>query len=407
MCKSLRWIYLHRSKPEYLTATRTIKTTGMTLVVMLNSQRTDAMRILKTLPIDPSKNSRIAIVGEAPGETEIRKGQPFVGQSGEELTRMLSEAGIVRNECMLTNVFMERPPGNNIYAWCLKKKEADNEWQRLGNKGKYPFAGLKSGAYMRPARLGEISRLYAELLEYDPHVIVALGNTPLWALSGEGGITKSRGTIVECDLGGERSFKVLPTFHPSYILRQWEHRPIVVADLMKVKRESVRPDYTRPRRTLWLEPTHEDIETFAQNFLQPADRISVDIETGMGQITCIGFGTRTHVICIPFVDTRKKGWSYWESAEAEVKAWELVRGILNLPNTKLFQNGMYDMQWLWKQMGLKVSGSIDDTMLMAHSMFPEMQKSLGFLGSIYTNEASWKKMRPKKRTTQKRGDTEE
>lgn len=347
------------------------------------------------------------IVGEAPGEEELQRGVPFVGQSGQALTQMLTEAGIIREQCYLTNVFMSCPPGNNIYAWCLKKKEADDAWTALGNPGKYPFTPLKAGAYVDPVYLNELLRLYGEINSFNPTVIVALGNTALWALSGAGGITKSRGTVVLVDTNGPRKYKVIPTYHPAYILRKWEDRPIVIADLMKAKRESLSPDYTRPTRTLWLEPSLDDIEKFAGNILCDAEYFSVDIETARGQITCIGFGTPTHAICIPFWDNRKLDLNYWSTAQDEIQAWHKVKAILQLPQIKLFQNGMYDIIWLWKKMGITVRGPIHDTMLLAHSMFPEMQKSLGFLGSVYTNEASWKHMRPRKRTQQKKGDIEE
>jgi len=45
---------------------------------------------------------------------EIRTGEPFVGLSGKELTRMLHDAGIIRAACRITNVTMERPDGNDI-----------------------------------------------------------------------------------------------------------------------------------------------------------------------------------------------------------------------------------------------------------------------------------------------------
>ena len=67
---------------------------------------------------------------------------------------------------------------------------------------------------------------------------------------------------------------------------------------------------------------------------------------------------------------------------------------------KLFQNGMYDLQYLLK-MGLRPKALAEDTMLMHHSMFPELQKGLGFLGSIYTNESSWKLMRRKRPDVEK------
>ena len=73
-------------------------------------------------------------------------------------------------------------------------------------------------------------------------------------------------------------------------------------------------------------------------------------------------------------------------------AWNLVQALLASPVPKTFQNGLYDLSYLIR-MGLVVKNCVDDTMLHHHALMPEMQKGLGFLGSVYTNEASWKLMR--------------
>ena len=67
--------------------------------------------------------ARIMIVGEAPGEEEIRRGEPFCGASGSELNKMLGEAGISRGECFVTNVSRERPPKNDINLFIAKAKK--------------------------------------------------------------------------------------------------------------------------------------------------------------------------------------------------------------------------------------------------------------------------------------------
>lgn len=361
--------------------------------------------ITPTPPVDDLRDAKIMLIGEAPGQQEEALGKPFVGKSGQELTKMLAEAGIIREECYLTNVFLDRPPSNNIFAWCLKKKEADEAWQALGNEGKYPYVYLKSGNYLDPARLVEaLPRLQEEIKAYNPNIIIALGNTPLWALTNLSGITKYRGTILLCDIF-DQQYKVLPAFHPAYILRQWESRPVAVADFMKAKKESQYKEFRRINRELWLEPNTQDIVDFREKHLTTAESFAYDIETGFGQITCIGFGTTTHAMCVPFLDTRKPDWSYWQTKDEEVAAWNLVRSILNLSGPlKIAQNGMYDITWLWTKVGIPVNAPMGDTMLMHHSMFPEMNKGLAFLGSIYTNEVSWKTLRPKSMTT-KREDT--
>ena len=62
---------------------------------------------------------------------------------------------------------------------------------------------------------------------------------------------------------------------------------------------------------------------------------------------------------------------------------------------KVFQNGLFDMQYL-ARMGLQVRNALHDTMLLHHVLYPELQKGLGFLGSIYSNEPAWKLMRTHK-----------
>ena len=360
------------------------------------------MKLRPEPPIDRTHDLKIAFVGEAPTHADEQEARLFAGVIGKEFTAMLSEANIIREEVYLTNTFLSRPRNGNIYNMCVKKKEADDYWKLMGNEGKYPFAPLKVGNYLHPKYLPEVTRLHKEILDYNPNIVVALGNTALWALSGISGIMKMRGTLMEVQLG-DKFVKMLPTLDPNTLQRQWENRPVLVADLLKTKRESRSPKFVRPKRLLWLEPNLVDIGTFQRSYLDSAPEIACDIETAHGQITCIGFGTATHAICIPFVDYRKEGWNYWNSVTEEVRAMNIIKHILQSGSKIVFQNGMYDMIWMLVKWGMFPKAT-EDTMLMHHSMFSEMRKSLGFLGSIYTNEPSWKWMRPTKTATQKKDD---
>src|SRR5215472_1288720 len=211
---------------------------------------------------------QIAIVGEAYGEAEERQRAPFVGASGYELTKMLSEAGIHRAECFLTNVFNLRPENNKIETLCGAKSE--------GIKG---FPAIATGKYVRTEYIPELERLGEELLEVNPNIIIALGNTPIWALLGRTGITAIRGTTAT-STHTVSGYKVLPTFHPAAVLRQWELRPTVIMDLFKAKRESTHPEVIRPQRTIWIEPKLEDLYEFKRRYITGCTRLSVDIETG-------------------------------------------------------------------------------------------------------------------------------
>lgn len=347
-------------------------------------------------PVTPRK--KILILGEAWGTEEARVGMPFVGASGNELSRMLEEAEIDRSSCHLTNVFNLQPPGSNDITNLCTIKALSN----------VPMPELSKGAYLQDQYFSEVERCWHEIAEVKPNLVIALGNTALWALTGTYGIKALRGTVTEATLG-PAGLKVLPTFHPAAILRDWSMRSIAVIDLMKAKRQSEFPEIRRPKRELWIEPTLRDIEFFYQQHVLRSKVLSVDIETaGVSQITCVGFAPSAELgLVIPFVDNRKSSGSYWPTPHQERMAWELVGRMLDHPDDLsieiLGQNFLYDINWLWHKVGKRPRNFVRDTMLKHHAIMPELEKGLGFLGSVYTDEPAWKLMRGKYSST-KRGE---
>lgn len=353
-------------------------------------------------------NKPLMIVGEARGEYENRIGSSFVGPSGIELLRMLNDAGVIEltsidrgyisdyyrrgdprsidsiwklhPEVYRTNVFSIHPPANKLEYFCGSKADGIPSYPTL----------IKSG-YVRREFLPELDRLGDEILACDPNLIIALGNTALWALAGRTGVSKIRGTTLlstHCVSG----YKLLPTYHPAAVLREWSHRPTGVFDLMKAKREALYPDIRRPRCEIWIEPTLEDINDFNRTYVQGCGLLSVDIETAGQRVTALGYApTADRAIVIPFDDFRAKGGNYWKTREDEAKAWRLVRSVLeNGSIPKLFQNGLYDLAFLWRAYGIGVRGAQHDTMLAQHSLQPESLKGLGYLGSVYCDFGAWK-----------------
>jgi DNA polymerase len=330
-------------------------------------------------------NARVVIVGEAWGQQEELTGLPFQGASGQELTQMLSEGGILRRDCLLCNVFNSRPPGNNIEEYFDAKTAAG-----LGGVAEPP---LRLGKYIKECHLPELERLRSLLSLVRPNLIIALGNTACWAVLGTAKIGSLRGAVRY----DSRGFKVLPTYHPAAVLRQWALRPIVIADFMKASRERAFPDVRRPERTVTVNPTFDEVRNFCS---QDHSILSVDIETARGTITEIGFAARRNYgLVVPLVISNS--WeSYWPNVETEAKVWTLIKEMLEKPMLKLFQNGLYDLQYICK-MGIRPRNCAADTMLLHHALFPELQKGLGFLGSIYTDEPAWKLMRTAKQDTVK------
>lgn len=299
---------------------------------------------------------------------------------------MLTQAGIDPLSCRMTNVFQTHPAGNNMGAFCGKRSEVPKD---------YPFPPLGTGMWVLPEHLAELDRLGEELAETKPRLVIACGNTAIWALLGRTGITKLRGTIFHSERYG---VAVLPTFHPAAILRDWALRTIVVTDFIKAQRYLTEGLVT-PRRELWLNPTLDEVQRFLDQWIygDRPDLLSFDIETFGGTITCIGFApSPARAITIPFYDPTAPDRNYWPSQEDEVAAWKLVSGVLESDIPKLGQNGLYDLQYLWK-FGVRVRAYQHDTMIRHHSMYPEMPKGLGFLASIYTDEANWKVLRDRNR----------
>lgn len=351
----------------------------------------------------------VLLVGEAWGENELKTGKGFVGASGAELLKMLSDAHVLtltatdhdyirkyyrtqdpwcldavwemHPEVIRTNVFQQHPPANRLEHFCGPKADGIPHFPML----------VKSG-YVRKEYQYELDRLGDEILGLDPNLIVCLGNSALWALAGRTGITKLRGTTC-VSTHVVSGYKLLLTYHPAAVLRQWELRPTTIIDLRKIHHENQFPEVRRPRVEIWIEPNLQDIEAFISIYItNGCDILSVDIETSGSQITCIGFAPRPDLaIVIPIHDERNKSGSYWSTAADERRCWELIRPVLENPKIyKLMQNGLYDVAFIWRSTGIKVMGCKEDTMLLSHAEQPEALKGLGYLGSLWTDFGAWK-----------------
>lgn len=378
-----------------------------------------------------SRQPKILFIGEAWGESEDSYRKPFVGESGKEFFRMLTDAWpdqspelaieirrlhkygfawINKREeyfheakIAFTNVFAFRPQDNNIESLCGSKKEVGG--------AEYTLPPIKQGKYIKPEFLSELDRLREEITVLRPNLIVALGGTASWALLHSAAIGSIRGAIAEgFTKGPGEGVKTLPTYHPAGVLRNWSWRPIVVGDLIKAKREAEFKEIRRPARSILINPTIEEVENWAEETLRsPPAWVSPDVETAYGQIRIFGFArSRSDALVIPFIDQEKPGWNYWDSIDHELRAWSAIKRLLNSPIIKCGQNFIYDLQYclpihLFDKTNHDL-GLTEDTMLLHHSLFPELQKGLGFLGSVYTNEVAWKLMRKYTPDTEKRDE---
>lgn len=128
-------------------------------------------------------NARLLFVGEAPGEEEDEQGRPFVGRAGKLLDQMIERIGLQRKEVYICNVLKCRPPGNR-----------DPEPPEV--------------EACRDFLIGQLDLI-------KPKVICTLGRHAYNTLLGvDERITRIRGMVTEY-----RGTKLLPTYHPSFLLR--------------------------------------------------------------------------------------------------------------------------------------------------------------------------------------------
>ena len=358
-------------------------------------------RLLLHSRIHRSTMTKIVLVGEAWGSKEKLFEHAFVGPSGAELARMLAETKLapevgidypseldmirywkqLREEGLIdiANVFDLHPADNKIETFFTNVKE--------GAPGLPP---LRMGKYVRPDLLHHVENLWRKLEISQPNLVIAFGNTACWAVLGEAKISIIRGTV---KISPRLGLKVLPTYHPAAVLHQWNLRTVVLSDLEKAKREAEFNTIKRIERWLLVEPTLQEIANWAE---RPADFYAADIETWRRkQISMIGIArSDKDAIVIPFIDEKKPGGSYSSTVEEEMIAIRLVDMLLKKPIPKIFQNGVFDLSHLL-MFGFRPTMCQEDTMLLHHSLYPEMLKGLGFLGSIYSDEISWKQMRTK------------
>jgi DNA polymerase len=158
------------------------------------------------------ENAPLMFVGEAPGEQEDKRGEPFVGPAGELLDKMIDAMGWSRQSVYINNILCCRPPNN-------RNPQPDE------------VAACKP---FLEARIGTIA----------PRIIVALGRPAANTLLGtDAPISTLRGKFHD-----RHGIKVMPTFHPAYLLREpdrkrdaWADLKLVIAELARLGIQAPKP----------------------------------------------------------------------------------------------------------------------------------------------------------------------
>ena len=156
---------------------------------------------------DGNPNSKIMLIGEAPGANEDEEGLPFVGRAGALLDKMLAAIDLDRKKVYISNIINFRPPDN--------RRPTDDEIRRY-----LPF----------------ITK-HIEII--NPKILVLLGSTAMNALIGnEVVISKMRGKWIEKKFGNCKT-SVIITFHPAFLMRQPAQKKMAWVDLKMIRDKKI------------------------------------------------------------------------------------------------------------------------------------------------------------------------
>ena len=324
---------------------------------------------------DPHKNhvggcgnphAKLVIVGEAPSFIEIQTGIPFSGASGKELDRLLSDSGINRNDCWITNICKYPIP------------EQEKEGRKIPFAVRAKLAGINLDE--------QLNELRFELSQIRPNAILALGGSALWGTTGKDKISDWRGSI----LTGMGS-KVIPTYHPAHLLHTkgeisgyWA-RQVMIFDFRRAFLQSKFGELILPKRNLHIIKSSYELQDYIKRY-EKFDKPSVDIEA-LGCIpVCIGLAfTPDEGITVPL-------WNVNDISQIPTSdlssCWILLSNLLS--NSEVVgQNFGYDRDKI-RRLGFTIKRLASDTMLKAFVINPELPKNLAFNQSIYTEEPFYK-----------------
>lgn len=304
---------------------------------------TSRQRVVQSTLVE---NSRVMLIGEAPGKDEEALGMPFQGQAGKILSDILKEVGIDKSTLSVASVVSCRPPAN---------------------RAPLPAEITACSAYLE-----------RDIAEAAPEVIVLLGSTALNRfIPKSGGITRARGIWQTVP---NTTIKFLPTFLPAYILRNPNQRQKLVDDFKKVRSfleglsvEKVPCNYYAVRTISQLDwlvnklLTEElwafDTETTGLNFL--SDKIFM-----------FNFSWKEHTGVT--VDIR-------DFPDCQDYVWGKMREVLVGPAKKIMQNGAFDIKMLMSA-GIYVKHYYADTILMHYLLNENDNHGLEILAEQFTDD---------------------
>lgn len=317
-------------------------------------------------------HSGLVLIGEALGADEALAGEPFVGNAGHLLNKMLRRMKLRRDHVRINNIVWCQPPQNDLgpydaaLAHCLPHllKDVRALQATFPRKSMHP-------AVVREDQEGK--------LEYPPvswapdqPVLVAMGNVAFKALTGWSGIAQFRGYVFWSDVA---QAWVVPTYHPAYLLRGNTNQTLWFKwDLEKALKLTRLPHFKHVDYMPLIDPAADAVQDYVGRYYQalkadPNLALSVDIENPNNVMSRIGFafGPTGH-------ETLTLSWSsHYMPA---------IRQLLATSGRTLGWNLTHDEDNLRAE-GVPVNGRLEDTMDAWHILHSDLDKSLGEVATQY------------------------
>jgi uracil-DNA glycosylase family 4 len=314
---------------------------------------------------DGPTNASIAIIGEGPGETELRQGLPFVGASGRLMWDALRKHGLHRANVYSTNVVKRQislgKTGNEkhvVYADELEKWTGLLQW--------------------------EISQLHSV------RIIFVLGNYALQAICNQAKIMDWRGSVLDnYKLPNNQVGKIVVSINPAYAMRELKYEPIFMMDCGKLN--AVAKNIWKPYEIETLiNPTYRQAMQSLADIKKANKPTTHDIESINGETACLGLANDPHYsVCINFRDATENRYSLQEEADIRLAYQDLCDSHQEADVPRICQRGVFDAYWLRLRDHICLTPS-DDTLLQHHTLYPQLPHSLAFICAQYTNHPFYK-----------------
>ena len=389
------------------------------------------LKTCKPVPPETNANAQMALVGQMPGPHEVKRGRPYIGPAGNEITAALAALGVKRGDCHWTNVVACLAPGGELKRM-VAQIDKRNTAKRKGWE-KERRAAKKAGTEPPPLPTLDPTpieccrpRLMAELEGFRD--IVTLGTIPAKELLGRhanvmkvrGGMTPghlrydpvANSTFVlsaeedEPPMPGFRSVRVLPVFEPAFVLRAKRWTKAFRIDLGRaVAWFQGRLTFNEPTTT--YHPRPAALEAF---LTRPGAVYSYDVETDnieclSASMRCIAIGNCDEVVVVGLRDKDAPPLpvpaspahgvaqtSLWYTTAELAQILQILRTWLADPScVKIGHNaGYYDLLNCRTQLGVTPTPTLD-TMMVHRLVESELPHNLGYVASIYAPAVkAWK-----------------